>query len=639
MPLKERRPSLVERRSLMHNPNPAIPHLTGLEKPQETALLKIDECDVLIQGTGLTESILAAALAWNGTQVVHIDAKDGYGDATATLTIEQLKKWVLEVNAGKVGHFHLAQIYIPGGKTTNRFVSRDYGIDLCPKVMFCKLDFVLLLLKLRVHKYCDLRPLLTFHTYENDDFSKLLNQLTKKNIFMDKLLSLATKRYLMKFLKFVLSDDDDKRAVVKEHGGVPIDQFLAQQFNLNEPQVDELIYTLGLCNGTDTPAAEALKRIKRFLTSFDQYGNFPVMVLRYGGPGEVSQGFCRNAAVAGTVYKLHTALTDYDPALKEANFSDGLRIKIKDKVVISPTQVPKFLADTYAKAIADLPRFNVTRLITVVRQDCKEWMSQGTEALTILVFPPKLLPLGNRCSVQVIIQNGDLGVCPTGQAIWYAQTVEQDLNQAKADLDCANTLMEKALLRELADDSELEDVFEGQEVVYDNRGTPIIANSFKLGALLQLFVPKKKLDVVCKVGYVQETLINPDLTTTFRALKPHGPTNIVLQTVPDAADIIFMNAPLLEISYDGVVTEAKLAYARITGSDEDFFDVDFEDDDDDEAGGAAVAAAAAVRSGNHLRIPGNPLTTSQSNTSNEMAFEDSSDDEAHHPFRADEMEL
>ena len=165
-------------------------------------------------------------------------------------------------------------------------------------------------------------------------------------------------------------------------------------------------------------------------------------------------------------------------------------------------------------------------------------------------------------------------------------------------------------------------------MVFDSRGTPVIANLFKLGTLLHNFVPKAKVDVVCKVGYVQETLVNPDLSTIFDALKPNSTVrNIVLEKVPGAEDIIFTNAPTLEISYDGIVTDAKLLYQRITGLDEDFFDVDFEDEDD-EAQAAAAAAAAAVRAG----------PASGTAADNEMAIDDSSDDD-HHPFATSEMEL
>ena len=58
--------------------------------------------------------------------------------------------------------------------------------------------------------------------------------------------------------------------------------------------------------------------------------------------------------------------------------------------------------------VENLQPYYVTRLVTVVRRDCKEWMS-GNESLAIVVFPPHSLPTDNQHSVQVIIQNGNSG--------------------------------------------------------------------------------------------------------------------------------------------------------------------------------------------------------------------------------------
>ncbi|KAK7675893.1 hypothetical protein QCA50_019234 [Cerrena zonata] len=94
--------------------------------------------------------------------------------------------------------------------------------------------------------------------------------------------------------------------------------------------------------------------------------------------------------------------------------------------------------------------------------------------------------------------------------------------------------------------------------------------------------------------------------------------------------------PSSEISYDGIVSEAKLLYQRITGTDEDFFDVDFEDEDEENSNTISSTSngangASAVRASN----PGD--------TDNEMAIDDSDDDSAashhHEPFGAAEMEL
>ncbi|KAK6459733.1 GDP dissociation inhibitor-domain-containing protein [Scheffersomyces xylosifermentans] len=639
----ERRKSMAERRPSVSYTPPVIPHLAGLEKPQELSL-KLEECDVLIMGTGLVESILAASLSWQGVQVLHIDNKNYYGDSSSTLTIEQLKKWCMEVNQGRMQHFQDAQIYVPGGKTTNKFKSKDYGIDLTPKIMFCKSDLLSLLIKSRVYKYLEFQSLSNFHVFENDDFSqKITTQTSKEDIFTDKSLSLITKRNLMKFLKFILTDNKEpqKKKVLQESSKSRISDFLVSQFSLEKPQINELVYSIGLCINEDTKTPEALAKIKRFLSSFDVYGNFPVMVSKYGGPGEISQGFCRSAAVAGTVYKLNTALVDYDPKSKIAKFNDGSHVKINEKIVVSPSQIPKFLQSSYNEITAPLKQYSITRLITVVRRDCKEWMSEQ-ESSAIVVFPPHSLPTNNDQSVQVIIQNGGTGVCPEGQSIWFSHTSEQDLNRAKQDLESAYGKMETSLLREST--SDLDEAFDDHDFVLSAQGTPVFINSFKLGESLSNFVPKEKLEIVCKLGYVQKTYVNPDLSNIFHA-KPEN--NVVLKNLEDAKnDIIFSNMPSAELSYDGIIGEAKLIYQKITGTDEDFFDVDFEDEDeeDNEYNEAhKVASTTTMKSvGSSGGIVGGGPNSNTNlhalSSDNENVIEDDSDDD-HNPFGADEMEL
>lgn len=610
----QRRESMAERRPSVTYTPPVIPHLTGLEKPNSHTL-GLDHCDILILGTGLAESILASALAWQGVEVLHVDRNNYYGDLSSTLTIDQVKKWCLEVNHGRVNHFLDARVYIAGGKHNNLFRSRDYGIDLSPRIMFAQLDFLALLIKSRVYKYLEFQSLSNFHVFENDNFKSKISNTTKEEIFTDKSLTLATKRSLMKFLKFVLQDNNDpaKKQLLLDNSKTQIEDFLETQFNLKLPQVDELIYSIGLVNKKNTRTPEAIARIKRFLISFDVYGSFPVMVLKFGGPGEISQGFCRSAAVAGATYKLDTKLADYDPETKIAKFNDGSAVKINEKIVVSPTQMPKFLATNYAELEQNLQKFNVTRLISIVRRDCKEWMADG-ESSAVVVFPPNSLPSNNEYSVQVVIQNGGSEVCPHDQAIWYAQSCDQNTGKAKEDLECALEKMENALLRETS--TNLDDVLNEKDFVMSNQGTPILVNSFKLGESMHGFMPKEKLDIVCKFGFVQSTYVNPDLSNV---LKIPSSANISNMPVKDSDDVIFLNMPSSEISYDGVIGEVKALYERITGSAEDFFDVDFEDDDDDYS---------------------RPVTDTQAAIDSELAIEDSDYDSSHHePFGANEMEL
>jgi RAB protein geranylgeranyltransferase component A len=73
-----------------------VPPLSGVDKPDSNDLPQ--KCDILISGTGIVESILSAALAWQGSNVIQIDPGNHYGDSSSILNIEELKTWVNTVN-------------------------------------------------------------------------------------------------------------------------------------------------------------------------------------------------------------------------------------------------------------------------------------------------------------------------------------------------------------------------------------------------------------------------------------------------------------------------------------------------------------------------------------------------------------
>jgi RAB protein geranylgeranyltransferase component A len=531
-----------------------VPHLAGLEKPLPESIP--DECDVVIAGTGLTESILAAALAWQGSSVLHIDANDYYGDTTATLTIDQLKNWVQRVNKHEIQGYKDAVLYIPSG---NDITSREFGIDLTPKVLFCKSDLLSLLVKSRVHKYLEFLPLSSFHVFENDNFEKMSN--TKQDIFASQTLTLATKRSLMKFIKFAL-DWEGQPEVWEHYKKRSIDQFLTEQFKLEKPQIHELIFSIGLCNNDEISTPEALLRIKRYLISFDVYGNFPVMFSKYGGAGEISQGFCRSAAVAGTTYKLNTKLISFDPKTKIAKLSDNSSVKINEQIIISPSQAPtdsKFLAKQ---------NYEIQRLTVIVKKECTEWFATN-ESASIVVFPTESLQSNNKEAVQAIIMGEGTGVTAKGTCVWYLSTIETG-KRGRDDLEAALKSMENSILRESSD-------FDTQNFFDNNNG---MLNSVKLGQSFKDFVPKEKIQYLLKFYYVQFTSI-PHAGVVVPS--QYRKNSIHVEDDVDAPDrgVIYSSLPSSEISYDGIITAAKILYEKVVGSDDDFFDVDFEDDEDE----------------------------------------------------------
>ena len=64
------------------------------------------ECDVLILGTSLVESILSAACARRGARVVHLDSRASYGGAFGAFRATTAREGLFVSDAGDVRSFH-----------------------------------------------------------------------------------------------------------------------------------------------------------------------------------------------------------------------------------------------------------------------------------------------------------------------------------------------------------------------------------------------------------------------------------------------------------------------------------------------------------------------------------------------------
>ncbi|CCK70284.1 GTPase-activating protein MRS6 KNAG_0E00160 [Huiozyma naganishii CBS 8797] len=564
----ERRPSVAERRPSLYmyqQPNSiTVPHLAGIEDPlPETTPEKVD---VLIVGTGIVESMLAAALAWQGSSVLHIDSNDYYGDTSATMTVDQVKRWVERIHQGLVPCYSDAKLYVSNSIHPNgKYISKDFGIDLSPKILFSKSDLLSILVKSRVYQYLEFQSLSTFHTYENDSFEKLTN--TKQEIFTDQNLPLMTKRNIMKFIKFVLEWEAHPE-IWEPYADRTLMELLVEKFKLEKPQVFELMFSIGLCYNIDAKIPGSLQRIRRYLSSYDVYGPFPVMYSKYGGAGEISQGFCRSAAVAGATYKLNERLLSFDPNTKVATFQDGSKVSVEEKVVISPTQASEYSKNVPAQ------KYEVHRLTCVVEKDCTEWFAEG-ESAAVIVFPPQSLKSGNKQVVQAFILGSNSECCPRGTSIWYLSSTEQG-PRAEMDLDAALEAMEMSILRESDQDIAADDDL----VQMAADGHAAVINSVKLGKSFKEYISREKVQFLFKLYYTQYTA-----TPAFDVVNPtffDTGAQISGKLIPGASDngCLYTAMPSSEISYDEVVSAAKVLYEKIVGSDDDFFDIDFEDEDE-----------------------------------------------------------
>lgn len=409
----------------------------------------------------------------------------------------------------------------------------------------------------------------------------------------------------MRFMKFVL-DYKNTPEVWEPYQAMPIKDFLIEKFKLEPQQVEELIYSIGLCVTAEIPTVDALARMHRYIVSLGVYGSFPALYVMYGSAGELVQAFSRSAAVAGAVYKLNTSLVSYDKASKTATLSDGGRIAVSEKLIISAQNT--LTIPQIAPIVAGKIKTEVTRMVAIVSKDCKEWYAENEQA-AIISFPPGSLPSDNRIAVQVIIYGGGSGMCPIGQSIWYLSSTEKG-KRARIDLEEALKKLEVSILRESTEDFEFDNV-DDNDVSIRSDGMPVLS-SVKLGQSLQNFVPREKLQYLLKLLYTQATSTHENFE-----LEQFG--------------ISVVSPPSSEITFDGIVASAVKLYEQVVGSDDDFFDIDFEDDDDDDE--ATMSGANLGKSGD---ISASSVNSNRVAVGDEEVFD--SDDNRASVF-ADDMEL
>eukprot|EP00757_Euglenozoa_sp_SAG-D1_P022627 gene22627-1352_t len=95
--------------------------------------LEETEFDVIMNGTGFVECLLAGALARSGQKVLHMDRSSWYGEDFASVTLDQLLDW-LEVQQANV-KFHETEC--EKGEVENYLRGRrGYNVDISPLAFY-----------------------------------------------------------------------------------------------------------------------------------------------------------------------------------------------------------------------------------------------------------------------------------------------------------------------------------------------------------------------------------------------------------------------------------------------------------------------------------------------------------------------
>ncbi|KAI0329920.1 FAD/NAD(P)-binding domain-containing protein [Cubamyces sp. BRFM 1775] len=280
--------------------------------------------DVAVIGTGLAESIAAAALSKAGFKVAHVDNNQYYGGDEASLTLDELAQWA-DVRATSSGDKppseYLARQRARYTSITRSSTlppqSRQYAVSLAPSIVPSLGPHIDSLIASGVSRYGSFKLLEKVAIYDRPGHVQSVPG-SKEDVFKSKALSLVEKRRLMRFLMFAAGDFEGKKELEGKEQ-MSFLQYLRETFTLNDKPANAIAYALAFCVSPNDPTLPALQRIRQYLRSAGRYGASPFLVGHYGGLGETAQGFCRTSAVKGGTYILGRTVLGVKYPPPEAN--------------------------------------------------------------------------------------------------------------------------------------------------------------------------------------------------------------------------------------------------------------------------------------------------------------------------------
>ena len=407
-------------------------HSTGVPQgPLIWIMTDDNHFDVLVIGTGVTESVLSAALSRAGKRVLHIDTNAYYGAEWTSLTLSELSQWATKSNADLAfPREPAAPGFIP---SACKEVDRHYSIALRPALLPARGPMIEALIRSNVASYATFRLLGRTGIYDGEHLECVPK--SKSDIFRDKRFSLVDKRRLMRFLQTTM--DPSAQEASDDH--VSISEYLRKSMGFDAKLERAVIYGVALCWDSNEPSTSAMDRTRYSLSGLGRYGDAAFLVAQYGGAGELTQGFCRSSAVQGGVFILGHDVH----SLERTESVWALRMN----------GIPEsFTADQVAAPAANMPHNRVTAapstlehvsvLITDASIDWAKHMpleeDEPVPETALLVFPPTK---ENEHAVMVLAQGEGTFSCPKGQFVYYVTTYR------RADGTSARTCLAEAVAK------------------------------------------------------------------------------------------------------------------------------------------------------------------------------------------------
>jgi len=257
-----------------------------------------EEYDCIVLGTGLKECILSGLLSVNGKKVLHMDKNKYYGGESASITpLEDLYK--------------LFNKELSSADKEKYDKTRDWNVDLIPKLLMANGKLVSLLIMSGVTRYLEFKTVEGSYVYKGGKIYKV--PADEKEALATSLMGIFEKRRFRKFLIFCsdFEPEDPKTWQGIDPKKTTMEEIYAK-FGLDGNTASFVGHALSL-HVNDSymkePCQDTVMRCKLYSESLARYGTSPYLYPLYG-LGELPQGFARLSAIYGGTYMLDKPLED-----------------------------------------------------------------------------------------------------------------------------------------------------------------------------------------------------------------------------------------------------------------------------------------------------------------------------------------
>ncbi|EKF30358.1 RAB GDP dissociation inhibitor alpha, putative [Trypanosoma cruzi marinkellei] len=362
-----------------------------------------DVFDVVIQGTGMVESMVSAALARSGIRVLHCDGEDDYGGAFKTMTVERMREYItgplpasldgaIDKRDGRGDHednhprCNDGVIAVDRMDELNLREQRCFLLDLLPTHYLSNGETVRQLIFSDMARHMEFQCFGGFFFMIPSSEGGMQLQsipLSRAQVFATNHMSPLQKRRLMKFVKDVdaplaeqmhaltadvgddslsetalersrIASEEAKRMFAQEistHPNETLATMIERKYGVSGTALD-IVTLLRQLDTQPVDVLHSVELVRQVLTSVGAFGSMTPFIQPAYGTSEMPQNMCRIAAVWDATFVLRrslllpcfhrekSALDRIAPSIEMSN-----RQRVKAKVVLVPrTLASHFLA-------------------------------------------------------------------------------------------------------------------------------------------------------------------------------------------------------------------------------------------------------------------------------------------------------